>query len=88
MRQSRNSFRHESLQDADSIQDILKAISRGLGKGKVSFSDDDGEILMEPRGLLNLRLTATEDDDQNRISIRITWQDRDREPGTASLKVK
>ena len=36
----------------------------------------------------DVRLTATEHDEQNRISIRISWQDRDRAPGAAALEVK
>jgi len=74
MRQSKKSFRHESLQDAKTIQKILKSVSKGLAKGKLSFSDDDGEILMEPEGLLNLKVTATQDEAAHRINLRISWQ--------------
>ena len=74
MRQSKNSFRHESLQDVETIQDILKSLSKGIAKGKLSFSDEDGEIVMEPEGLLNLKITATQDEGRHRVNIRITWQ--------------
>ncbi|MGD8568003.1 MAG: amphi-Trp domain-containing protein [Gammaproteobacteria bacterium] len=74
MRQSKNSFRHESLQDPKTIQDILKSITKGIGKGKLSFSDEDGEIDMEPQGLLNLKVTANQDNSKHRLNIRITWQ--------------
>ena len=74
MRQSKKSFRHESLQDAKTIQDILKSVTKGLAKGKLTFSDEDGEILMEPSGLLNLKVTATQDEATHRLNIRISWQ--------------
>jgi amphi-Trp domain-containing protein len=74
MRQSKNSFRHESLQDKDTIQEILKSITEGVGKGKLTFSDDTGELVMQPEGLLNLKVTASQDDTRHRIDIRITWQ--------------
>jgi amphi-Trp domain-containing protein len=74
MRQSKNSFRHESLQDAETIQELLKTLSKGIAKGKLSFSDEDGKIVMEPEGLLNLKVTATQDDGRHRVNIRITWQ--------------
>jgi len=74
MRQSKNSFRHESLQDAGTIQDILKSLSKGIAKGKLTFSDEDGEIVMEPEGLLNLKVTASEEEGRHRVNIRITWQ--------------
>lgn len=74
MRQSKNSFRHESLQDTKTIQEMLKSITKGIAKGKLSFSDEDGEIVMEPDGLLNLKVTASQDETRNRLNIRITWQ--------------
>ena len=74
MRQSKNTFRHESLQDAETIQDILKSLSKGIASGKLSFRDEDDEIVMEPKGLLNLKVTASEDDGRHRVNIRITWQ--------------
>ena len=33
MRGNKNSFRHESLQDQKTIQDMLKAVARGIAKG-------------------------------------------------------
>jgi len=74
MRQNKNNFRHESLQDAKTIQEILKSITKGIAKGKLSFSDEDGEIVMEPEGLLNLKVTANQDEARHRLNIRITWQ--------------
>ena len=74
MRQGKNSFRHESLQDRESIQEILDAITRGIGKGKVTFSDDDDKMVMKPEGLLHLKLTASQEDNRQRINIRVTWQ--------------
>jgi hypothetical protein len=29
---------------------------------------------MEPEGLLNLKVTASEDEGRHRVNIRITWQ--------------
>jgi amphi-Trp domain-containing protein len=78
MRQSKNSFRHESLQDPKTIQELLKSITKGIAKGKLTFSDEDGEIVMEPEGLLNLKVTASQDDGRNRVNIRITWQAENR----------
>ena len=54
MRNGKRSFRHQSLQDEKSIQDILKAISSGIAKGKITFSDEDEKIVMRPEGLLEL----------------------------------
>lgn len=74
MRQNKNSFRHESLQDTKTIQEILKSITKGIAKGKLAFSDEDGELVMEPEGMLNLKVTASQDELRHRLNIRITWQ--------------
>ena len=74
MRDDKNSFRHESLQDRESIREILEAVTRGIASGKVSFSDADDKIVMKPEGLLHLKLTASREDGRQRINIRISWE--------------
>ena len=89
MRQNEQSFRHESLQDAKSIRDILKSITEGLAKGRLVFSDEDGEIVMRPEGLLRLKLTASQEENQHRISLRIGWQSQDASPSNGrTLEVR
>ena len=77
MRNGKRSFRHRSLQDEKSIQDILKAISSGIAKGKITFSDEDEKIVMRPEGLLELKVTAAQEDNRNRFNIRVSWQVED-----------
>ena len=79
MKRKKNSFRHESLQNRDSIQTILQALTEGIAKGKVSFSDDDDSISMAPDGLLNLKLIVSQEDNRNRINLRITWENKKEE---------
>lgn len=88
MRQSKNSFVHESLQNTTTIQEMLKSITNGIGKGKLTFSDEDGDIVMEPDGLLNLKVTASQDDSRQRIKIRITWQAEEKVKQKKPVSVK
>lgn len=74
MRKGKSSFRHDSLQDTKSIQRILESINAGLEKGKICFSDEDDKIVMYPDGLLDLKITATQESNKNRMNIRISWQ--------------
>ena len=83
----KESFKHESLHDTKSIQDILKAVTKGIAKGKLTFSDEDGEIQMDPEGLLNLKVTASQDETQNRVNIRITWQSEEKPKRRKPLSV-
>jgi len=41
------------------------------------FQDKRLNSGMEPEGLLNLKLTATQEEGWHRINIRITWQVED-----------
>jgi amphi-Trp domain-containing protein len=77
MKSGKRNFRHQSLQDGQSIQDILRAINSGISRGKITFSDEDGKIVLRPEGLLDLKLTATREDNRNRVTIRISWQVED-----------
>ena len=89
MRSRKKSFHHQSLQDEKSIQDILQSIISGIAKGKITFSDEDEKIVMRPEGLLELKVTASQEDNRNRFNIRISWQvDDSREKKKKSLSVK
>jgi amphi-Trp domain-containing protein len=88
MRRSKERFKHESLHDAKSVQQILKAVTKGVAKGRLTFADEDGEIVMQPEGLLSLKVTATQDDTRNRVNIRISWQTDDSDKPRKSLKVE
>lgn len=87
MKQSNSNFRHESIQDPETIQALLKAVAKGIGKGKVKFSDERGEIVMHPEGLLDLKITGSRDDRRHRINIRITWQDDDESGLSENLSI-
>ena len=80
-------FTHESLQDTDSIKSLLKAISNGIGKGKVQLEDEDGELTMHPEGLLRLKISGSQDDEKNRLNIRITWASKNEIPENKPNKV-
>ena len=89
MRSRKKSFRHQSLQDEKSIQNILKSITSGIAKGKITFSDEDDKIVMRPEGLLDLKITANQEENSNRFNIRISWQVEDEvEKKKKSLSVK
>ncbi len=88
MKRGKLSFRHESLQDAKTIKGILKALTEGMASGKLSFSDADDSIELHPAGLMNLKITARQEDNLNRVNIRITWQSEDNASGNKSIKVK
>ncbi|MCB1773637.1 MAG: amphi-Trp domain-containing protein [Gammaproteobacteria bacterium] len=88
MSERKNTFRHESLHDRESIQSLLRAVGKGLEKGELTFSDEDGEIRLHPKGLMNLKVTASREGSQNRLTFRVSWQSGQATPKKKKLKVK
>ena len=74
MKKNKADFRHESIQDNKSILAILKSITKGIEKKEITFSDEDDTIIMHPKGLLDLKISASQDGNDNRVNIRIKWQ--------------
>ena len=83
----KNNFRHESLQHTRTIAELLKAITKGIGKGKLTLSDEEGEIVLHPEGLLNLKVTAEQEEMRHRVNIRITWHPQEETKGKKPLSV-
>ena len=83
-----NRFRHESLQSRDSIENLLKALTKGLADGKVVLEDEDDTMVMEPNGLLRLKISASQDEDRSRIDVRITWREEQELPKNKNLKIR
>ncbi|MBL1352470.1 MAG: amphi-Trp domain-containing protein [Zetaproteobacteria bacterium] len=71
----KHQFHHESLQDSKSIGQLLEAISKGFARGELNFSDDVDDIQLQAEGLLHLKISASQEDGRNRISLRVTWHD-------------
>jgi len=88
MDNEKSRFRHESLQDGDSIKELLQAITEGIGKGQLSFSDDNDEILLLPKGLLHFKLRASKEGGTNNVRFSLQWRDdTDTAPPRKMLKV-
>lgn len=80
-------FRHESLQSADSIKGLLKALTNGVAKGKIVLEDEDGNMVLEPEGLLHLKVSANQDNERSNITLRISWREENSLPKKKSLKI-
>lgn len=70
-------FRHESLQDRISIEQYLEALNNGFSSGQLRFSNEDGEIVLKPRGLVNFEVRASQRHDRVRLTLKFSWKDGD-----------
>jgi amphi-Trp domain-containing protein len=72
-------FHHQSIQDTQSVLKILSAVIAGLEQGQLVLSDQQNEITLSPQGLLALKLTACQDDDEHALSLKMRWQTETKE---------
>lgn len=81
-------FHHRSLQDADSIVELLEALIEGIQKGKLTLTDDDDEVQLRPRGLLDLTIEAEDDSGRNSLNLRLRWNEAGRRIDRKLLKIR
>ncbi|ABM04059.1 conserved hypothetical protein [Psychromonas ingrahamii 37] len=81
-------FRHQSLQDCKSIKELLNAIGKGFSKGQLTFSDDGNEWFLLPKGLLDCKVSVSEDEARHRLELKISWDKPDQKYTQGELKVK
>ncbi len=87
MKTGNDAFCYESLQDSDTIAELLSSLQQGLSSGTLKFSDDDNVITLKPSGLLNLTIKASKSDELNVLDIRISWQGSKPDKIKSKLKV-
>lgn len=76
MKNKSNQFRHESLQDANAIVNYLNALAAGIEKGTLQFRDEEGEIILEPGGMIRFGLEAQKKSDRYSLSLKMSWKQR------------
>jgi amphi-Trp domain-containing protein len=68
-------FRHESLQDRDSIVSYLEAVGHGLSSGKIYFASGDSELLLRPEGMLRFLVQAKRKGEVVKLTVKISWRE-------------
>ena len=81
-------FKHESLQDLRSIGQYFKALTEGLESGRVELSDDNGQLVLHPFGLLNLELRAKRRGNRAKLQLKLTWTEEKAKAKADSLRVR
>ncbi len=72
---SKTEFKHESLLTPDDVRALLEALSNGLSKGQLEFSDEhEGSLKIEPEGLLQVKVEASEEEQKQQFEIKVRWE--------------
>ena len=71
-----NRFRHESLQDCQSIINYLTALKEGFDSGALLFSTDGRNLVLKPEGLINLNVEAKRKGEEIKLSLKMRWNEK------------
>ena len=80
-------FKHESLQDLKSIGQYLEALTEGLRSGRVELSDESGQLVLHPSGLLSLELRAKRRGNRAKLQLKLSWTEEKAKTKSDSLRV-
>jgi amphi-Trp domain-containing protein len=69
-------FKHESVQDPQSVVRFLQALSDGFQGGRLLFRAGEAELIVEPQGLIKFAIKAKRDGKRIRITTRMSWKER------------
>jgi amphi-Trp domain-containing protein len=88
-KKSEKGFHHESLEDGSSISAYLKAVREGFAEGSLRLSDQNGEIVLEPNGLMNFEVNASSRRGRSKLTLTFSWREKpDKDPASGgSLKI-
>lgn len=73
-------FKHESMQDAQTIAQYLKALEEGFAKGEIVFETKGKAFALHPKGLLRFDVEAKKKSDRCKVIIKLTWKDEPDQP--------
>lgn len=82
-------FKHESLQDLESIIAYLEAVRDGFSRRRLTLTDAEREMVLEPKGLVRFDLEAKCKGQGCKLTLKFSWKDRptDQEDGALTIAV-
>lgn len=81
-------FKHESLQDSQTIAKYLDALKEAFNTGVLEFSDDRGRLQLQPSGLLGFEIDAKKKGGQVKVKLKFTWREDRNEHRPGPLKIQ
>jgi amphi-Trp domain-containing protein len=80
-------FRHESVQDRQTIVKYLQAITAGIEQGQLHLGTTEHNLTLEPGGMLELQVRAKRKSGRVILGIELYWREDDEELGADTLEI-
>lgn len=68
-------FEYESIQDHQTIKDLVHGILDGFEKGRIVLASNGDEISMRPSGMLKLSVKARKKGETGKLNLKISWKE-------------
>jgi amphi-Trp domain-containing protein len=73
MSSANDHFKHESLQDGDSIVRYIDALSEGFQSGALLFCSEKQRLVLKPQGLVGLEVEAKKRGNEIKLALKFRW---------------
>jgi amphi-Trp domain-containing protein len=68
-------FFYESVQDAKTLVEYLRALTDGFEKGEMRFSRKDLDIMLSPKGLIGFSVEAKAKEGRMKLALKFAWRE-------------
>lgn len=76
---SDGAFKHESLQDAATIQEYLEILRQGFASGTLRMRVGERELVLEPKDMIEFTVEAKRKDDRCKLSFKFSWKEGEKD---------
>ncbi|MBU1238814.1 amphi-Trp domain-containing protein [Myxococcota bacterium] len=80
-------FKHESMQDQESVVKYLQTLADGFQRGSIEFHDGTQQLELRPHGLLELRIRARQKGDRSKLVLKLVWKNDHKKNDSGSLSI-
>ncbi|MGD8564316.1 MAG: amphi-Trp domain-containing protein [Desulfarculaceae bacterium] len=70
-------FKHQSLEDPQSIVKYLSALKDGFENGALVFSTNGKRLIVKPQGLVNLEVEAKRKGEGIKLNLKFRWNEEE-----------
>lgn len=70
-------FKHESLEDRNSVLKYLNAIKNGIEQGRLTLGSDDQLLIFEPKKRMRFEVSVKRHHARVTMNVDISWQEDD-----------
>ncbi len=71
-------FKHDSLQDRESVQQYLNILQQAFASGHLRLRMGDKLLELEPGEMIEFTLEAKTKGDRRKLSLKFTWKDEEK----------